>query len=98
MCPGKKDCVSVKLPDGTKEKMQKRLLLSNLREVYIHFKSEYPDTTIGFSTFALLRPKWCVPVGSSGTHNVCVCTYHQNVKLMLACVDRIDSSWVSTSH
>ena len=25
MCPGKKDCISVKMPDGTKEKVQKTL-------------------------------------------------------------------------
>ena len=33
--------------------------------------------------FALLCPKWCISVGAAGTHNVCVCTYHQNIKLML---------------
>ena len=38
---------------------------------------------INFSTFALLHPKWCIPVGAAGTHNICVCTYHRNVKLML---------------
>ena len=37
LCPGKKDCVSVKLEDGRKEKVQKRLLLSNLKEIYQHF-------------------------------------------------------------
>ena len=34
LCPGKKDCVSVKLEDGRKEKVQKRLLFSNLKEIY----------------------------------------------------------------
>ena len=29
-------------------------------------------------------PKWCVLAGSSGTHSVCVCTYHQDMKLLLA--------------
>lgn len=83
MCPGKKDCVSIKLPNGTRDKMQKRLLLSNISEIFSHFKLEHPDVKVGFSTFALLRPKWCVPVGAAGSHNVCVCTYHQNVKLMV---------------
>ena len=33
--------------------------------------------------------------GSSGTHSACVCTYHQNVKLMLSCIDRsLDSKEV----
>ena len=86
--PGMKDCVSIKMPDGTKEKVQKRLLLANILEIYTLFKSEHPDVKIGFSSFALLRPKWCIPVGAAGMHNVCVCTYHQNVKLMLSTVDR----------
>ena len=55
--------------------------------IYQHFVTENPDVKVGFSTFAMLRPKWCVPGGSSGTHNVCVCTYHQNVKLMISCID-----------
>ena len=87
LCPGKKDCVSVKLEDGRKEKVQKRPLLSNLKEIYQHFLTENPAVKVGFSTFAMLRPKWCVPVVSSGTHNVFVCTYHQNVKLMLSFKD-----------
>ena len=88
LCPGKKDFVSVKLEDGGKEKVQKKLLLSNLNEIYQHFITQNPAVKVVFSAFAMLRPKWCVPVGSSGTHNVCECTYHQNVKLMISCTDR----------
>ena len=29
-----------------------------------------------------MRPKQCITVSATGTHNVCVCTYHQNVMLM----------------
>ena len=47
------------------------------------FKDEHPEERIGFSKFASLRPKHCILAGASGTHSVCVCTYHQNVKLML---------------
>ena len=87
MCPGKKDCVGIRNKDGSKEKVQKRLLLANISEIYGNFKAEFPSLKIGFSTFALLRPKWCMPVGVAGLHNVCVCTYHQNVKLMLNTVN-----------
>lgn len=87
MCPGMKDCINIRKEDGTKEKVQKRLLLANISEIYACFKTENPDVKIGFSTFALLRPKWCVPVGSAGSHNVCVCTYHQNVKLMVSAIN-----------
>ena len=72
LCPGKKDCVSVKLEDGRKEKVQKRLLLSNLKEIYQHFVTENPALKVGFSAFAVLRPKWCVPVRSSGTQYMCI--------------------------
>ena len=35
----------------------------------------------------LLELKWCIPVGAAGTHNVYVCTYHQNVKLTLVAMN-----------
>ena len=54
LCPGKKDCVSVKLEDERKEKVQKRLLLSNLKEIYQHFVTENPALKVGFSTFVML--------------------------------------------
>ena len=86
LCPGKKDYVRVKDGTGKKIKMQKRLLLGNLKEMYQKFKNENKEK-VGFSTFCNLRPKWCVTVGSSGTHSVCVCTAHQNAKLMIATID-----------
>ena len=78
--PGKKDYISVSHNTHT----QKRLILSNLNELYANFKSKYASTSIGFSKFCELWPKWCVLTGSSGTDSVCVCTYHQNMKLLLA--------------
>jgi len=78
VCPGKKDCVSI----GKKQYKQKRLLLLTLNELFVHFKQKYPHYIIGRSSFCALRPKWCVLPGASGTHSVCVCVYHQNVKLM----------------
>ena len=82
MMPGRKDYVSVKQADE-RVQVQKRLVLSNLKEVYQVFKEKYPDKPIGFSKFADLRPKHCILAGASGTHAVCVCTIHQNVKLMM---------------
>ena len=80
--PGRKDYVSVSEGEGRVHK-QKRLVLCNLRELYAIFKDQHPSDHIGFSKFASLRPKHCVLAGASGTHTVCVCTYHQNVKLMI---------------
>jgi hypothetical protein len=85
-CPGVKDYKSCKNDDGIREKKQKRLLLSNLKELYHDFREKHPDYNdyIGFSSFASLRPQWCMLSGSNGTHSVCVCTYHQNPKLQVA--------------
>ena len=74
VCPGRKDYVSSRNKDGSKEKVQKRLLLANISEIYGNFKAESPSLKIGFSTFALLRPKWCIPAGVAGSHNVCLYT------------------------
>lgn len=81
--PGMKDCVTVVDKSGNKTKTSKRLILCNLKEAYALFKDTFPCMQIGFSKFAELRPKHCVLAGSTGTHAVCVCTTHQNVKLMI---------------
>ena len=81
--PGKKDCVSVK-KDGMMVLEQKYLVLCNLKEAYELFKEKMPQLKIGFYKFADLRPKECVLAGAAGTHSVCVCTIHQNVKLMMS--------------
>jgi hypothetical protein len=60
--------------------VQKRLVLGNLKELFELFETTYPDEKIGFSKFAT---KHYVLAGGSGTHSVCVCTAHQNVKLMI---------------
>ncbi|KAK4872006.1 hypothetical protein RN001_016130 [Aquatica leii] len=61
----------------------KRLILLPLNELFSLFKQTYCNLKIGRSMFCALRPKWCVLPGSSGTHSVCVCKYHQNVKLVI---------------
>ena len=80
--PGKRDCLSVR-KDGKRQSVQIRLMTSTLRESYNHLKEEINEIDIGFSTFAKLRPKNCKLLSSTGTHNVCVCTIHENVNLML---------------
>jgi hypothetical protein len=55
-----------------------------MKELHIEFKKKYNYLKVGFSKFCELRPKWCIPVGgASGLHAVCVCQYHQNVKLLV---------------
>lgn len=81
LCPGKKDFVSVKMDHG-RQQIQKRLLLVNIKELYAEYKKQFSEDKISFSKFSDLRPKWCVTVGGTGTHYVCVCEIHQNVKLL----------------
>lgn len=80
--PGQRDYVSVK-KDGKRQAVQKRLLMMTLRESYQRFKEIHCNIKIGFSSFARLRPKQCKLLTCSGTHNVCVCTTHENINLIL---------------
>ena len=59
------------------------LLLCNLKEVYELFKSKNQNIKIKFSKFTVHRPKECVLAGEVETHCVCICTIHQNMKLMI---------------
>lgn len=86
--PGMKDYVSVRTREGEKkQKVQKRLLLMNINELYVKYKECCERTlclkSCGRSTFFMLRPCNVIEVGSSGSHNVCVCEEHQNVHLMV---------------
>ncbi len=83
LMPGSKDYKSVK-EGGRRVQKQKRLILMNLNEAYCLFKIRYSNLKIGISKFCELRPEEFITVGSKGTHSVCVCTVHQNVKLLLA--------------
>lgn len=81
ICPGKRDYV-ITTENGSKVTKQRRMMLCNLSEAYYIFKQNNPNRKIGFSKFSILRPPNCVLGNSCGTHTVCVCIYHQNVKLM----------------
>ena len=81
MMPGKKDCISMKV-NGEKVCVQKRLLLSNMREAHKLFQVDHFGVKIVLTKFMELRPKNVELAGASGTHNVCVCMLHQNVKLL----------------
>ncbi|XP_065085075.1 uncharacterized protein LOC135707233 [Ochlerotatus camptorhynchus] len=80
--PGQRDYVSV-VTGGVRQVIQKRLLTMSLKETYLHFAETHKDINISFSSFAALRPKNCKLLSKSGSHNVCVCTIHENVNLML---------------
>lgn len=85
LCSGIRECLSVKSKDiKSSELRQKRLLLYDLRDLYKNWVKDFDSDRIpSFSFFASLRPKECVLAGTPGTHTVCVCSQHQNVKLKL---------------
>ena len=88
--PGRKDYVSVKMADGTREHRQKRWLLSSIGEAYALFKSE-STMKIGLSKFAELRPAEVLPM-SLHDQEVCICKYHENIDLLLLGISRVNSS------
>lgn len=68
--------------------VQKKMLLYTLRDLYNNFIHDYKQLTVlpSLSYFASLKPRECVHAGDPGTHTICVCEYHENVKLKLAAV------------
>lgn len=82
-----KNVKSIKQPNGERIKIQKRLLLINVRELYVEYKKKFDPDDDGnvckLSVFFENRPPYVINVGASGAHSVCVCLYHQNIKLML---------------
>lgn len=80
--PGTNDYVS-EIRNGKKEHIQKRLIMMSLKEAYMIFEEKCKGVKVGFTSFTQLRPKHCILLDSTGTHNVCVCTIHENIKLMI---------------
>ena len=58
----------------------------NVNEVYQLFKEE-PGLKIGKSKFALLRPRQVISM-SIRDQKMCMCTYHENINMIL---DKISS-------
>lgn len=59
------------------------MLLGNLDALHAEFVKENPHLKISVSAFTALRPEQCIPVGAKGTHNVCVCKIHGNIRLKM---------------
>lgn len=79
--PGRKDVVSVK-ENGQRVSKRKRLVLGTLGSLHSQYLEENQDHQLSRGKFCELRPKKCVLAGQSGTHVICVCTYHENPNLM----------------
>ena len=81
MCPGKKDCITVKV-DGQKEKRQKRFLVMNLKKTHMQCLADHPDLKISLSKFCALKPPHVLPM-SIRDQEVCCCKYCENASLLL---------------
>lgn len=85
--PGKKDRVIYRKKNDQgkteKEYVQSRYLLMSLREAYTLFKEKNPDSKIGKSRFCNAKPKHVLCFADL-PHNVCVCVYHENIRLILS--------------
>lgn len=87
LCSGIIECISVKKPGESSEKIQKRLVLYDLKDLYKNWIEKTQSKVIPcFAFFVSLKPTECLTAGKPGTHNICVCAAHQNFKLKLASV------------
>jgi len=93
--PGRKDYVIMK-ENGKKLKLQKRHLMWSLKETFGLFQKENPQVKIGFSKFCSLRPK-NVLLQAFMPRQVCLCQYHDNVKLLCECLTKEIQSFPSYS-
>ena len=83
--PGRKDRVILRWRDCHEKKqktiIQARYMMTSLAEAYEQF-CQRSQTKISRSTFCSLRPKH-VKLFDSFPNNVCLCIYHENVRLLL---------------
>lgn len=86
--PNLHDVVIVRDEHRNKVTKPKRLLLESLKSVYEMFKKQHESDNfkISFSKFCKLKPVEFRNADSRGVHNVCVCMYHQNVKMILEAI------------
>ena len=83
--------------NNERKTFQKRHLSMTIMEAYQIFKNEHIDIFIGKSKFAEPRPKDVLYLCDL-TQNVCTCTYHENVMLILQALHCIYSIYPLYSH
>lgn len=87
--PGCKDRVIIREVDSegkrVKRTEQVRYMLVSLKEAHSSFVKAHQEYKIGLSKFCELRPV-NIKLFDHIPHNVCVCSYHENVRLLLLCL------------
>lgn len=84
--PGRKDCIIIHetTPEGDRIKttQQVRYMMMSLREAYNKFTEQHSTVKMSLSKFCELRPP-NVKLFDHLPHQVCLCSYHENVRLLL---------------
>ena len=79
--PGKNDAIAIKKSDGSKEKMQKRVLKESKQETFKIFQNDHPELKISFSKFCASTPLNVQSFRKMPKYS-CTCKYHANFSLM----------------
>ena len=89
-CSGKKQYKTITDENGRKIQVQKKLLIFTVHDLYLRFLDEYKgdEDVPSFSYFVTLKPDECIHAGDPGSHTICVCEQHENIKLKLYAVSR----------
>lgn len=88
MTSGMKECLKIKINGEPSIAVQKRILIHDLPDLYKDWISVSGLQHVPcLAFFSQLRPKQCVFAGGPGTHLVCVCQIHQNIKLKLSALN-----------
>jgi hypothetical protein len=105
--PGKKECIIVRiaLPHSedeektviAKEYVQVRYMKMTLKKAYEFFKDKYPSSEVGLSSFCTLRPRE-VKVLDDLPQCVCLCQYHENIRLLLTVLSQFSRVHKDTSE
>lgn len=93
--PGRRDFVTT-WQNGKKEHLQKRHMMFSLKETHALFLEENPDVKVGLSKFSSLRPE-NVLLSSDMPINVCLCSYHENIRLICDCLNKEISNFPNYS-
>ena len=91
--PDKRDYIIVEDDDGQRITLQKRILLCSIRETYQLFLTDkqYANVSLSLTAFRELRPM-NVLVQSYMSHRRCLCSYHENVNLLLKSLSKYINS------
>ena len=95
--PGRKDCIIIReiteKGERIKTTQQVRYMMMSLREAYNSFEEHHSTIKMSLSKFCELRPP-NVKLFEHLPHQVCLCSYHENVRLLLIALR--DHSFLST--